>query len=160
MRMTCLPLTFLTFAALVGCQPAAPVTDLNANTVQRSGLAVTLKLDRRSFVAGQTVRVALAARNVTQARIPIDATSGTPVFVRLWRNAGLGWEVVRTYPQSALMIASPWTLPPGAVRTFELRLPVEPDWPTGELLRLTGELNGRPDAQAVLTISIQPRPKE
>jgi len=58
------------------------------------------------------------------------------------------------------MVMKPWTLPAGDERSWTLRIPVEPDWPTAEALRITGELNGRPEVSPVVCIEVLGSAKE
>lgn len=130
--------------------------DPTARGVSR-GLAVTLKLPARSFDVGESFEVTLIAENTTDAPIEVDARSASPYFLRVWRDTSIGWVQVKRYPQVDLMVMSPWTLGPGERREFAgIKLEVEPDWPQGEVLRITGELNSRPDARAAVPIIIEP----
>lgn len=132
-----------------------------ANTVKTDGLEVSLDVPKRNFKPGETFRVKLTARNTTKDPMRILATTGAPVYVRIWRHTGLGWEEVKRYPRAATMVMSPWTLEPHSVRSFVMQLTVEPDWPTAEALRITAELNGRREAAPGVTIevftTVQPR---
>ena len=121
------------------------------------GLAVTLKLPARAFDVGERFEVALIAENTTDAPIEVDARSASPYLLRVWRDTSIGWVQVKRYPQVDLAVLSPWTLDAGGRREFAgIKLEVEPDWPQGEILRITGELNSRPDARAAIPIIIEP----
>ena len=159
--MRTVPLTAaLTVAcALAGCAKSKPEFEIAASgrAVSR-GLAVTLKLPARSFTVGEQFEVVLIAENTTGEAIRIDARSASPYFLRVWRETSVGWEQVRRYPQVDLAVMSPWTLEAGARRQFAgVKLKVEPDWPRGEMLRITGELNSRPDARPAVLVIIEPR---
>ena len=109
------------------------------------GLVVTAGVPQRNYIRGGTVAVSVAVRNVSGDDIAIGADSGALVYATLWRKTTIGWEQVKRYPQSAVMVAAPWKLRAGKTYKCTLNLPVEPDWPTGEPLKLTVELNGRSD---------------
>ncbi len=109
------------------------------------GLVVTAGVPHRNYVRGGTVTVSVVVRNISADDIAIGADSGALVYATLWRKTTIGWEQVKRYPQSAVMVASPWKLAAGKTYKCPLNLPIEPDWPTGEPLRLTVELNGRDD---------------
>ena len=64
------------------------------------------------------------------------------------------WEEVKRYPQAETTTMNPWTLEANSHRTFEMQLTVQPDWPTGEPLRMTAELNGRKDVSPSLTLTV------
>lgn len=144
---------------LAGCPPrrlppgGAPPPPAAASVVS-GGLSVGIVVPTRHLAAGDEFEVRLVARNVSGAPIRIKAPSSTPIIVKLWRHTGVGWEEVKRYPRTDMMVMKIWTLAPGRERAFALRLRVEPDWPTGELLRITGELNGRPDAVPGVTLDV------
>ena len=112
------------------------------------GLVVTAGVPQRNYIRGQTVTVDVAVRNTSGRDMAIQADSGALVYATLWRKTAIGWEQVKRYPQTAVMVAAPWKLASGKTYKCTLNLPVEPDWPTGEPLKLTVELNGRNDVVA------------
>lgn len=128
------------------------------NTAEIDGLAVSLEAPKRTFDPGETFTVTVIAQNRTERAMRIVATSGALVYVRIWRHTGLGWEEVKRYPQAATTALTPWTLKSNSARGFALQLTAQPDWPTGEPLRLTGELNGRAEASPGVTIEVAPTP--
>ncbi|MDY6913889.1 MAG: hypothetical protein SVT52_05480 [Planctomycetota bacterium] len=140
-------------AAAAGCQPGGSVDVRAIKEVVADGLSVRIEIPKRDFTVGDEFIVKLTARNTTSRPIKIDARTGTPVYVRLRRHTGVGWEEIKTYPQADVMAVNPWTLKARAERNFLVRLKVEPDWPTGEVLELTGELNSRPEAAPGVTIT-------
>jgi len=126
------------------------------DTVERDGLAVTIESSQPTVRAGEELRLVVTVRNTTRRAVRIDARSGAPVYLRLWRNAGLYWNQVKRYPEAATMILSPWSLPARQQRQFVLALPVEPDWPTGESLKITAEINGRPELEPSVRVIVHP----
>ena len=157
--MRTVPLTAaLTIAcALAGCAKSKSELEIASGRAVSRGLAVTLKLPARSFIVGEQFEVTLIAENTTGEAIHIDARSASPYFLRVWRDTSVGWEQVRRYPQVDLTVMSPWTLEAGARREFAgVKLKVEPDWPRVEMLRITGELNSRPDARPAVLVIIEP----
>jgi len=141
---------FLLFFA-IGCAPSKPtkvvVNDLLWKA-RSNGLILKVRINRRYCVRGQTIRLTITAINTSKKDVHIPADTGALVYAKLWRHTATGWELVKRYPQSMVMVASPWILKAGQSRKFVLNLPVESDWPTEEPLRLTVELNGRPDLVA------------
>ena len=128
-----------------------------ANTVRAEGLSLRLSLPRREFVTGQAIPVTLRVRNVTDEPITIVASTSSPYYIRVWRYTSVGWELLKQYPRAALMVMSPWTLAADGERVFEFSVPVEPDWPTNEPLRLTAMLNGREALTPALTVYVRSR---
>jgi len=131
-------------ALAAGCdshEVAGPT--LEVSVADENGLVVGIELPKRHFVPGEHLAVRVTAQNTTDEPMTIFARTGAPVYVSIWRNTGLGWDEVERYPKAAAMVMSPWELPAGQTRTFTLRLRVEPDWPTGEPLRIAAQLNGR-----------------
>ena len=131
--------------ALTGCPPKQSFQQDIGTQVTKDGLTVELHLPRRLLVRGETVPVTVVARNLTKDEMVIPATTGALVYVTLWRNTEVGWEQVKQYPESAAQVATPWRLAGTSAQSFPLNLRVAPDWPTGEPLRITAELNGRPE---------------
>jgi hypothetical protein len=142
-------------AALAGCPRGGPADGTGARAVG-DGLAVELHAEPNVVLPGERLHVVLTAENVSPRPLRIQAPSGSPYFLRLWRHTGVDWEHLKRYPQADVQMLTPWTLPAGASRRFDVSLPVEPDWPRGEALRLTGEVNGREDVRAALTIRVLP----
>ncbi len=109
------------------------------------GLSVALDAPQRELVRGQALSVTVTAKNVSKKVIEIVAGNGAPVQVSVARRTAAGLEVVKTFPENVAQVAMKWSLAPGAERKFPLTLPMSLDLPTGEPLRLTAQLNGRPD---------------
>ena len=135
--------------AAAGCPappppPASPRPALKTHRASRDGLVVELVLPGYSFVCGQDLPVKVIAHNHSERDMVFRADSGALAHVRLWRRATGGWEELHRFPETAVLIATSWTLKAAQTRTFPLNLQVAPDWPTHEPLRLTGELNGCP----------------
>lgn len=135
-------------ALLAGCQAPKPppVAVAGIDNSQSDGpLTATLTTAARNVACGDTLGVTVTIRN-TDKKLPasVTATSGAPVYVRLYRKTAAGWEVVHRYPENATQIVTTWTLGPLESRSFPLNLKVERDWPTNETLRLEATVNGQP----------------
>lgn len=160
MKTIAILLACLTLTILPGCpcgQEGARRGALSAPpslTVVSRGLSVGITISRRTLAVGETMEVLVVAKNVTRAPIEIHAPTSVPALVKVWRYTGVGWDEVKRYPENNMLITRTWCLPPGGSREFAFRLPVEPDWPLGELLRVSGELNGRPDAIPSVTFDV------
>lgn len=155
MRTTLLLL--LGVGILSGCPAPPDRTGPAVNTVERDGLEVSLSVPKRTFRVGESFRATVTARNTTGDPIHIVARSGAKVHIRVQRHGEFGWEEVLEYPQAAVMMINPWTLPGRKAETFTLNLKVEPNWPTGEPLRLVAVLNGREAVSPGVVIRVEPR---
>ena len=155
MRLTAL-LICLSACAWAGCVQGPKVDLRDRNFVQAGGLAVGIELPKREFAVGEQFDVSVVARNDTRRPIAIEATTGALVYLRVLRSTTSGWEEVKRYPGSAVMLMSSWELAPRGTRTFTLHLTVEPDWPTNEPLRLTAELNGKPKVSPGIVVRVMP----
>lgn len=155
MRTHLLGQALLVTLMLIGCNGAE--VPLGSDSAEAAGLMVRIQAPKTTFLTGEEFKVVVVARNTTHKPMRIDATTGAPVYLRIWRHTGLGWQQVRRYPQVATMVMNPWTLKPRSERRFELNLVVEPDWPTNEALLLTAELNARGDVVPSIFIGIVPR---
>jgi len=124
------------------------------------GLVLKMSVPRRNYVRGQSVPVTLVAENTTKQDMTIASDSGALVRVSLWRQSQLGWQHAKTFPTTAVMIPTKWILPAGKARTFTMDLPVTPDWPTAEYLRLRGHLNGRPALAPEVLIQVWNTPEQ
>jgi hypothetical protein len=109
---------------------------------------------------GQTLAMKITAINTTDQPITINADSKAPVIVSLYRQTAAGWELVKRYPESPIMVANTWTLAPKASREFPLNLTVSPDWPTREGIRLEAQINGMAKAKPGLVVQIYPTAEE
>jgi hypothetical protein len=130
------------------------------NTATKDGLSVRLELPMRNLYWGQSVTATVVATNTSGRAITVQRPTQAPVLVKVWRHTVAGLEEVKRLPAASVMVAGTWKLEPGASRTFTLELPVERDWPTGEPLRITAELNGRPDVMAGGVIQVFSTQKE
>ncbi|MBI5722879.1 MAG: hypothetical protein HZA50_02895 [Planctomycetes bacterium] len=140
-------------------QPAAqPNYDSHpgSNSVQQSGLLLTLTVPETRLISGNTVVPELTVKNTTDKKITIPAVGSSPVFARIYRKTINFWDEVKHYPQTGTVVMNNWELGPGQEKKFSLTLPVEPDWPTSEPLKLTMELNGLPKAAPAVDIWITP----
>lgn len=126
------------------------------SSVRGEGMEVSVHVPKRQWRTGDTIPVEVTAVNTTDSPIGIVSPSGAPVLVRVMRPVRGSFERVRQYPQSATSNIVNWTLPANGARTYKLRVPVEPDWPVAEPLRLTAELNGYPKYSPIVTITVQP----
>ena len=131
-------------ALMAGCAaPVAPtVVPRHGGTAQADGLELSVALSAASVKAGDKITVTVTARNVSDSPITIHADNSAPIWVRVWHETPMGWDVVRTYPRSVAKVQSSVKLAPGEARPFTMTLPVEPEWPTNERIRISGELNG------------------
>ncbi len=139
---------------LIGCRE--PEVILPPHTVTVDDLAVSVEVGETTLVRDQVIKVIVVARNLSGEPIRITGRTGAPVYVRVQRFTGLGWETVKRYPTVATMVMNPWMLRGGAQRRFTLNLRVEPDWPTNEKLRLKAELNGRRDVAPAVEVIVLP----
>lgn len=137
-------------------QPAEPSGPLD-NTVVVDNLSATLNVDKVHASVGESFAVSLTVRNTGQEPIRINAPTGAKMLVTVWRYTPIGWERVKQYPESVIQVVSPWTLEPGQTRTFEMIVPVTPDWPQLESLRLTAEPNGRMDVRPAVMVDVAPQ---
>ena len=144
----------LAAAVLAGCQGAPLAMKGEHNTVSAGDIAVSLEVPKRFYNVGEKFQAVVYVQNKTDRPVTISADSGAPVFVRLSHHTNVGEVQLKQYPQFSLIFVRVWTLNPHEIRSFPLELTVEPDWPSGELIRLSGEVNGRPEIQPGVMISV------
>jgi len=159
MRTIAMLLTCLAVLAFAGCAPGK-ITAATGSPVERrvavGGLSVGVGMSARTFKVGEVITVKVVAENTSNKPIRITAPTNTPVVVKIWRHTGAGWDEVLRFPKNDMMVTNVWTLPPGGTREFSFRLRVDPTWPVGELLRMSGNLHGRPDVMADVTFDVVP----
>ncbi len=156
----------LAAALLSGCppEPTRPTMQPGqavgaaATSTAKEHAAVTLELPGRHFAVGDQFKIRFTVSNPSSRTIKIPAGPGAPIKVRIWRHTGTDWDEIKTYPQAAVLTTRPWQLAPGAKRSFEMLLTVEPDWPTQDPVAVVAELNGRPDLQAMGIIKVTSAP--
>ncbi len=143
--------------AAAGCRPAEVLEPgFTVQAVAEDGLVLTMSVPERHYAVGDVVPVRLVARNEGKKDLVIRADSGALVSVTLSRFTAVGWEVIKRFPATAVMVVKSWKLPAGGSHTFRMDLEVSPDWPTGEWVKLSGALNGRPEVEAEGLIEIHP----
>ena len=155
MRIAFLSMVFPAVLAAAGCARSELDTDTASNFVQSGGLKVQIQLPGRYIKAGDNLRVAVTATNTTGKPISIHSPTGAPVMVRIFRHTMLAREQVQLYPRSTTSNILSWTLPARQSRTFVLVVPVEPDWPVGEILHVSAELNGYGELAPAVAIVVQ-----
>jgi hypothetical protein len=152
MNRIAIVLALLCLAGSVGCQ-LQPVAEGGFTVgAHRGGLLLEMSIPDRYFVRGDTVPVTVVARNTADEDLTVRADSGALVYVWLWRHTGTAWEQVKRFPAAAVMAAREWKLPAGGSHKLAMNLDVTADWPTGEPLKLTAELNGRSDVRAAALV--------
>ncbi len=144
---------------LAGCNgmnddDAEPMPAPNRDTVSSEQFEVTMTVGDQTVLAGEDIKVVLSITNKTEQPVEITANTGALTYVRVWRDTAVGWEQLRRYPQVTTMMMQPWTLGPGKTRTNVMRIPVEPNWPVAEPVRITGEWNGAADLRPAVTIHV------
>ncbi len=159
MRITMLS-GMLFLAATAGCARTNTGDTRQVNFAKGGGLGVSLELPNWQFTQGEKIKIVVTAKNLTSHPLKIETSSGAPVIVRLSRHTVIGWEELLRYPKASIMVMNRWTLGPKETKRFPMLLKVEPDWPVGELLRMTGELNGRSEVAPGITIGVNPAIRE
>ncbi len=145
-------------ACVAGCSQHGPA-EIPGTEVASGPLLASIATDRRSAEVGQSVRVTLIVRNTSGDPIPVEAASTAPMFVSVWRYvAAEGWLRIKEYPEAVIARRQAWVLEGREEKSFSMTVPVEPDWPTRQLIKLTAELNGRTDARPYVLMEIRPRP--
>jgi len=131
-------------------------TDQAVSRVRGKGMTISVSLPKRDWQIGEAIPVEATAVNNTGSAIDVVSPSGAPILVRVMRPSKGSFEQVRLYPSSATSNIINWTLPAHGSRTYKLMVPVEPDWPVAEPLRLSAELNGYPKYSPGVTITVRP----
>lgn len=152
-------LPFVLIALFVGGCMAPKPQPINPNEARAisKDLQVTIALPSRSFVIGQTMKVTVTARNNGENPIHIESRSSNLVTIQVFQKELQGWQQVKHYPQAGLTVLSPWALAPGQERTWQLNLPIEPDWPTGAPVRIKALLNGADRPSPEINVRISPK---
>jgi hypothetical protein len=129
----------------------------DAATVSADRLTLTVQPGRRTVRTGERLAVDVTVTNTGSSAVEIVSPNAARLLATVWEKydpTGSTWDKVKTYPQAAAMVISPWTLTPGESFRRTLNLPVEPDWPSEERLRLTVTVNGRDDLTAETFIQV------
>ncbi|MGC9455100.1 MAG: hypothetical protein ACP5HU_09580 [Phycisphaerae bacterium] len=162
MRLIALLATFVGLTTLLlsaGCAGSnGELDDPEAPRVAESdNLRLTIDVSDRQVAVGDKLTVNLTAENIGSEPVAITARSGAKMIVRIWEKTPAGWTTVKQYPEAAIMVLTPWALQAGEQKQFDMELQVDKDWPTAETIRLTAELNGRPELRAGAKIDVAPR---
>jgi hypothetical protein len=146
---------------LAGCSvepgaggPAAAAPD---RARSKDGLELSLSIPKARLRPGQHAEATVTAVNRSRQPITIPAASNAPVYLRLWRYTGYSWEQFKQLPEASALLMKPWRLEPGQKKDFPVAFEVTLDWPTAERLRMTAELNGRPDVRPDVLLKVEPQ---
>ena len=125
--------------------------------VADDGLSVSITADEVVVSPGDEVNVTVYVANTSSEPIEYNARNAAPVYVMVQKASEMSddsWETVKTYPEAAAQVITPMTFRPGQQREFKMTLPVEPDWPAGEIVRLAAYPNGRRELVASVRIKV------
>ncbi|MFP4054555.1 MAG: hypothetical protein ACLFV7_11910 [Phycisphaerae bacterium] len=125
--------------------------------VADDGLSVSITADEVVVSPGDTVNVTVYVTNTSSEPVKYNARNAAPVYVMVQKASDLAegsWETVKKYPEAAAQVITPMEFRPGQQREFKMSLPVEPDWPTGETVRLAAYPNGRRELVASVRIKV------
>ncbi len=168
MNRTTIPAILLAAALLAaGCagethrsRPGGP----DVATASAGELSLTVQAERRVLRTGERLAVDVTVANRGSGPVEIVSPNAARLLATVWAKydeTGSTWEKVKTYPQAAAMVVTPWTLRPGESFRRTMHLPVEPDWPGEERLRLTVTVNGLDDLTAETFLRVvRPEPVE
>ncbi len=134
---------------------AKPPTSPNVGQAASGELSLKLTVDKTAVHIGDELHITLTAQNNGLSPINITSRSGALMLVTLWEYDKVrGWVRVKQYPEASTFQLVPWRLKARSERTFESDIPVEQDWPTDRMLRLTAELNGQPQLRPYVMITV------
>ena len=143
---------------IAGCQPGREALR-DCSIVRRHGpITVGLKLPRHEFRRGDEFTVKVVTVNTSDEALTLRRYGEPKYFIQIARNEGLGWETVKTYPTGAADLLREWSIPAGHADVYQTTLIVEPDWPTGETLRISAEMNRHPEVRVADFIRVEREP--
>jgi hypothetical protein len=155
MRSMSIPAVLFSIALVCGCaQKHAMPSSSGLASQQAGGLVMSLEVPGTSYAVGGQMPVTIIARNTAKEPVRITANSTDLAQVRIYQHTPAGWDLIKQYPQAAISVMSPWTLGPQQERVWHMSIPVEPDWPTGEPLRVAALLNGRTDVSPSVIVNV------
>ncbi len=150
----------LCLLSALGCQNDNDTRPRNVHTLidskSQGDLTVRLKVEKAFYQPGEKIHLEITAINNGSEPIQIQSRSSALAKADFRRHDGMRWETVRTFPQAAAMVITPWQLEPGQTRQFELGIDISEDWPTAETLRLRGWLNGKDSIKPTVEIKVVP----
>lgn len=137
---------------VLGCaaKPVAPSSPF-VSSQELDGLAVTLTAPPKTYHVGESMPVTIAVQNQSKSPIQVQSLGSDLVQVKVYHQTDVGWEQALQFPEIALPVVTPWTLAPGAQRSWTLNIPIEPTWPSDATIRLVGVLNGLPGPAPTVT---------
>ncbi len=125
--------------------------------VADDGLAIFATADLAVVKPGDTIGVDVTIENTSDQTIRWTARNTAPVYVRVQEQSELEmglWQDMKVHPEMAGMAITPHELAPGEKKTWTMNIPVEPDWPRGELVRLAVHPNGRRGLTGTIKIKV------
>lgn len=161
MKTTLTCLVCFSLLMVAGCQSDMDVSSIAsgaaANVVKGKAMNVSISLPKRQWKVGETMAVEVVAVNTTGSPVDIASPTGAPVLVRIMKPSRMSFEQIHVYPTASTSNILNWTLPARGSRTFKLMVPVEPDWPVAEVLYVSAEINGYPQHNPSVAITVEPR---
>ena len=141
-----------------GCQMQSKAPRTLTGEAASGNLHLTLRTDRRVAHVGDTLTLTVEAKNTGWTGMTIEAATAAPVIATVWRYDSVkGWVRYKDFPPVSYRTRQKWDLGLGQRRDFTMKLAVGADWPVLETLKITAELNGRPDARPHVLLNIQPK---
>lgn len=143
----------LLFAA--GCAQSGPPGD-GPSVVHAGSLAAHMRVPAETVRHGQVIGVSITTWNLGKNPVTMPRTVSDVYRVEVARHDGMGWVTFRTYPATEAILLRRLTLEPDSRREDSVSVPVEPDWPAGEVVRLQAVMNGRADLRMSDFVSVKP----
>jgi hypothetical protein len=156
-------LLFATAITLPACDDAQPdaggpvapaVDDEDTSLAEADRFYLVLDLPKTQYKPGESLNATVMAVNHRDEPVNIQATSSALCKLSLWRPESTQWNRFKTFPEMAAAVMTDWTLEPGQRRSFTFNVPIKPDWPTHELIRVKAQLNGMPELTPHVDIEI------
>ena len=125
--------------------------------VAKDGLAIHATADLAVVQPGDTITVSVRIENTSDQTIRWTARNTAPVHVRVQEESELEmglWQDMKVYPEMAGMAITPHEFAPGEEKTYTMNVPVEPDWPRGEVVRLAVHPTGRRELTGTIKVKV------
>jgi hypothetical protein len=137
-----------------GCAPG-PRGD-GPTVVHAGPLAAQMDVPAETVGPGQVVGVSVTTWNLGDEPVAIARTASNVYRVEVARHDGIGWVTFSTHPATEAIMLRRLTLNPHSQRGDTVNVRVDPDWPTGEVVRLRAVMNGRPELNMSDFLTVRP----
>jgi len=162
MNMTRHALPLILVMALIvvmsaGCSTQSLMKQSATVSERYADLRIGINLSAHQAVQGDSIVAIAMLENRGSSPVTIPRIGSEQFRLIVSQYDGVAWQPLKTFPAADQSLLSNWTIQPGQLVHRVFTLPVGPDWPVGQTLRIRAELNGREGVSVADLVTVQPK---